>query len=236
MKKIFALLLVFATLAAFAGCGDTSGSDETEGQGGSKATSNEGGGNPSSGNETITSITEADVRSHKAASESDFTWVEVIGGVKITDYIGSDKIVVIPDSISGQPVVAISALTFGNDSQVRGVYIPTSVTELTGTFTNNSAIEVVICEGVEVIGISTFNCCAVLHTVVLGDNLTELGRAAFGLCTMLKELYIAPSLKEISSEYALSVFLMCYELTIRGEAGSYIETFCSEYDIKFEAK
>ena len=179
-------------------------------------------------------ITVDDVRNHSVASENDFSYDETADGIRISSYLGSDSIVVIPETINGKLVVSIAIAVFGNDSTVRGVLVPSGVKELTGTFGNSKNIEVVIWESAEVVGANLFNSCTNLHSVVLGENLKDIGENAFFSCKSLEELYIPATVASLDSYIAPTIFYWCDNLTIKGEAGSYIETFCEEYNIPFE--
>lgn len=238
MKKLFVILLVALMVVSLAACG---GDEPTQGNAPSNPTSNPTAAptqKPTSGDSSVYSgeVTEQVVRNYKTAKESDFEVAEVTGGVRISGYNGNDTIVVIPETINGQKVVEIGGYIFANDSTVKGVYIPEDITKLPVVFGNNKNLEVVICEGVETIGNNAFINCEALHTVILGDNLTAIGESAFYNCVSLKELYIASTVEEIDEDYALTIFLWCENLTITGEAGSFIESFCAEHDIPFEAK
>lgn len=180
-------------------------------------------------------VTEDAVRNYKVADEGDFSVYDVSDGVCVSAYNGDDTIVVIPETIGGKAVVAIESYLFANDSEVRGVFVPNRVKELEATFGNNKCLEVVICEGAEKILAYTFINCKNLHTVVLGESLNELGDCAFGGCDNLTELYIAPTLTAIDEEFSFMVFYSSEKLTIKGEAGSFIEGFCNEQGIAFEA-
>lgn len=73
--------------------------------------------------------------------------------------------------------------------------------------------------------------CEKLHTVIFGENLKEIEHSALGFDPALKELYIPKSVETIPA-YGITTLTEC---TIKGEKGSYIETYCSEYGLKFEA-
>lgn len=179
-------------------------------------------------------ITEKIVRNHKKTQASDFEYAEVSGGIEIRKYTGNDAIVVIPETIEGEKVVAIG-YTFANDSTVRGIYVPNTVKK-SGVFGNNNDLEVVIFEEVEEILDNAFNSCTKLHTVVLGNSLKSIGENAFFYCVNLKELYIAPTLINIDEIIAPTIFYLCDKLTITGEKGSYIENFCNTQNISFVAE
>lgn len=232
MKKCIALLMALLLALACAGCGgDQSGTEGTQGTNGqtTQGSQNKNDG-PYEGE-----VTEAVVRNYKVAAESDFEYEETAEGILIAEYIGSDTVVVIPETINGKPVVAIANIVFGNDSTVRGVKIPSGVKELAYTFTNNTRLEVVIWESAEVAGEGLFNSCTGLHTVIFGDGLKTLGLSAFFYCANLKELYIPATVESVDPDIAVTIFSCCDALTIKGEAGSYIESFCAEYGIPFEA-
>ena len=155
--------------------------------------------------------------------------------MRVSDYIGNDTIVVIPETVGGERVVEIGGYIFANDSSVKGVFVPNSVTTLSATFPNNDDLEIVICEGVEKILNGAFLNCKNLRTVVLGDSLNELGERAFAGCKTLERLYIAPSLTDIDISFAHMIFYKCEHLIIEGKADSYIEAFCKENGILFDA-
>lgn len=232
--------LTMAMLVALVGCGGSSTPNNDD-----ATQTPQGGGDHSAAVEETDSgngdaytgdVTESVVRNYQVASESDFEYNRVQGGIRVTEYLGNDTIVVIPETIEGEPVVEVGGLMFANDSSVRGVLVPSGVTELTQVFTNNGNLEVVICEHVQSVGYNTFNSCIALHTVVLGDELNNVGENSFSNCRMLKELYISPSVTQMDDVAAATAFLLCDSLTIIGESGSYIESFCAEQGIPFQAK
>lgn len=240
MKKTLAILLVVIIVISMAACSnnDTPKTDvtpNTQETGGSNITTDNTSEN--TGNNAFDgTVTEKVVRDYKVADTNDFKYEETDGGIRITGYLGTDTIVVIPEQITGKRVVSIAAIVFGNDSSVRGVYVPSGVTELEATFGNNHNLEVVIWESAEIIGPNSFNNCPNLHTVILGKNLISLGGNAFANCMALEEIYISPNVKSIDPAVANTVFFWCDSLTIRGEAGSFIESFCSAQGLSFKVK
>lgn len=178
-------------------------------------------------------ITEEMVRNHPVADAKDFEYEEDGEGIKIKKYVGKDVIVNIPADIDGKKVTKLSTLLFANESNVRGVYIPETVSEkLRAVFGNNDDIEVVICEGTMNIDYCTFLNCSNLHTIILGENVTTIGENAFAMCSSLKELYIPESVTEISEK---GPFEMTYDVTVIGKSGSTIEAYCKEHEIPFKA-
>lgn len=236
MKRIIALVLALMLLAALAGC-QQSGTDGTmlpttgaPSQQQSTVPTTQGGGADLGG-----TITEAMVRNHAPTPENQFRYTEVAGGVEVYEYLGTDSIVVIPETIAGKKVVKLGGYLFANKSPVRGVYIPDGIDELVSTFINNDKVELVICEGVSLIGIYTFLNCPNLHTVKVSDRLTTIGQYAFSMCTGLVKLYLPESVTVMSEDAEDTVFIMSDNLTVQGQTGSFIESYCAKYNIPFEA-
>lgn len=241
MKRILAVLLVTILVFSLVACGsnekpvDTNDNSETQ----DTTISNSSSDNTTSGDNNNTfdgTVTEKVVREYKTASEADFVVEDTAGGVRITGYTGKDTIVVIPEKISGKMVVSLSVNSFGTNCAVRGVLIPSGVKELAGVFANNANLEVVIWESAENAGANLFNSCTKLHTVIFGDKLKTLGENAFFYCSSIENLYLPSSIQNIDVNIAATIFYLCDKLTIEGETGSYIETFCTEQGLTFKAK
>lgn len=66
------------------------------------------------------------------APVTDFTYRETANGIMLTAYKGSDSIVIIPDTVSGKPVVSLSGTCFNNNTTATKIVIPASVTGISG--------------------------------------------------------------------------------------------------------
>ena len=244
VTKIIVLLTTMCMLCGLVACGDDADTKVDDGQ---VTIDEKEVSDPSDAKEktgTYDEITEEVVRNHAVTDASDFEYEknEYTGEITITDYIGKDAVVVFPEEIDGCPVIGSYNFFFANDEypHVKGVFFPESVKELNNVFGNNSTIEVVIAEGVEVLGTGPFLNCAKLHTLILGENLKEISAlTAIGGVPSLKEVYLPPTLETIAE----GTFSLAKEeggwfgedFTVKGKSGSYIETYCTENDIKFEA-
>lgn len=67
--------------------------------------------------------------SYTDGSVEDFYWDEAAGGLTIAYYIGADTNVAIPDTLTGQKVIAIAENAFAA-SGVENIYVPDGVTTI----------------------------------------------------------------------------------------------------------
>ena len=89
-------------------------------------------------------------------------------GISITDYVGSDSTVVIPEYIGGVKVTSIGYRAFYRCFDLTSVMIPNSVTS---------------------IDYEAFYYCDNLTSVTIGNNVTSIGSSAFSSCFRLMSVY-----------------------------------------------
>lgn len=241
-KQISVLILITSLLLALTACtgSQSTASDNTDTSDSSVVSEKPGSEAPAEEVDPDAPITEEMVRNHPVAPAEDFSYDITENGVRMGSYKGTDPIVVVPTEIEGKPVTEYYDLAFGNDSPVRAVLIPESVTVLGEVFTNNKTVELVICEGVTKFMGLTFGNCPSLRQVILGKNVQELaGIGTFGACPKLEELHFTAALTKIGSEEFTgkpTTFMNCDSLIIYGPAGSFIETFAKENGVPFEVE
>ena len=97
----------------------------------------------------------------------------------ITEYIGDEADVIIPDTIEGVPVTEISYYAFEAKYDVRSVKIPETVT---------------------LIGECAFMDCSSLEEINIPEAVTGIDRGAFVACTSLKEVTIPKNVAYIREE------------------------------------
>lgn len=117
----------------------------------------------------------------------------------ITKYTGSQRIVIIPDTINDITVTGIGENVFKNNARMVTVSIPDTV-----TYIGRSAFEgctnlvgVTIPDGVTNVNSSTFYKCSNLKDVSFGENVTTIGSRAFRNCSSLESIEIPNSVTEI---------------------------------------
>ena len=159
--------------------------------------------------------------------------------------------VTIPDSVT-----SIGSYAFSGCKSLTSVTIPDSVTSIgEGAFLNCSSLtSVTIPDSVTSIGRYAFGGCTSLTSVTLPDSVTSIGNWAFSYCTSLTSVTIPDSVTSIG-DYAFSyctsltsvtiangvtsigtaAFYGCENVTIKGKAGSYAETYAESEKIPFVA-
>ena len=144
----------------------------------------------------------AEVVSEELIPESDFSYViQADQTVHINRYNGTGVNLVIPELISGLPVVSIGSSCFADHPQIESIYIPIFVKKIEyEAFRNCTGLkEITISDSVTTIGNRTFLGCTNLEKVILPKNLTSLGKNAFDGCTSLKTIEIPKSMANSKS-------------------------------------
>ena len=114
------------------------------------------------------------------APSTDFKFVRnaTNDGITITEYVGSNKEIIIPARIEGLPVTTIGDEAFSN-KQLTSIKIQEGVREIgESAFYRNSLTYVSIPSSVEIIGAAAFHNNQI-HTLLLGNNVKIIGDAAF---------------------------------------------------------
>ena len=114
----------------------------------------------------------------------EYRYVQRLGGMEITKYLGNEKIVNIPAEIEGKPVVSV------------------------GGFSKSNVTSVTIPDGVKEIGTEAFSWCTELTTVEVPDSVTKIYNCAFLQCRKLQSVRIPDGVTSIEN----SAFSDCQEL------------------------
>ena len=150
----------------------------------------------------------------------------------LTEYLGNDTVVNVPESIDGYRVVSLGSECFLRktnvvkvnipstvksirarafmESGIREITIPETVTQLSGSafYSCNNLESVVIKAPITKIEMNTFNGCANLKSVTLPNTIREIDSYVFQNCRSLTSINIPSSLKELNR----AVFENCSSL------------------------
>ncbi len=130
----------------------------------------------------------------KQAVERGFSFRKKSKSVRITNYHGKRRDIIIPSKIGGKPVNELSAGAFKR-TQLDSVEIPDSVKKAgEGLFYKSTVREVIFGSGLRVIPKEAFSYCTKLSRVVLPDTVFEIQAMAFSDCKSLEYICFPDSL------------------------------------------
>src|SRR5690554_2352510 len=206
MKRLLVILLVLTMVLGCVACkSNTGGKDSTSPP---VTSSTPGNDDPNNGKDNESDkdkkptkdITMEDLLNHPESPESDFKCMEGKEGLVLLNYLGSDEVVVLPETINGRPITNISKYTFANRDDIKAVRLSDSVTEIMKVaFTNNEGIELFASgSGLEIIGKAAFQGCRSLKEVRLNEGLKSIDISAFSFCTSLDSISIPSSVEDLA--------------------------------------
>ena len=144
---------------------------------------------------TVPEMTEPETTAPVADPADGLVYTVTDGCVTVVGYTGSEKNLIIPETIDGYPVTNIGPRAFYGCSTLQFVVIP---------------------EGVTAIEHNAFAWCANMTAVTIPDSLKQIGRRAFFYCAALEEVRIPSAVTVIEN----AAFANCLELTNAVFAGS----------------
>lgn len=127
----------------------------------------------------------------------------------ITEYLGSETDINIPDYMATYPVVILNSDTFRANSKLLSVSIPSSV----------------VC-----IGDRAFSKCTSLVGISIPRSVIHIGMGAFDMCSHLRTIIIPPSVTQIGS----NAFMSCPSLVTKVAKGSYAEKYCQQNQVTYQ--
>lgn len=108
--------------------------------------------------------------------------------VSISEYIGEETNITIPDKIEDLPVYVVEEFSFADNKTISSITMSDNIVQ---------------------IGTSCFSCCSLLKTVKLPEELETIPNEAFYSCSALEDIKLPETLKEISPK----AFYECTSLT-----------------------
>ena len=132
------------------------------------------------------------------------------GRAKLFEASVSEEHVVVPKTVGGHTITSISG-AFKNNTNIKSVIIPDTVTDISGgCFENCENLEsIIIPDSVTKIGSSAFKGCSSLEAIDIPDSVTLIDDEAFLFCHSLKEITIPESVIEIGN----NAFAYCENLS-----------------------
>ena len=135
-------------------------------------------------------------------------------GFAVTGYAGTEKNIVIPSTLGGVTVTAISDSrsdsSFRDHNNITGVTIPNCVKHIKelSFFNSGNLQKVSFGNGIKDIGFGSFSGCEKLSEISLPDSLEKIGGLAFEFCNSLNTVTIPKNVTEIG----VAPFSSCFNL------------------------
>ena len=129
--------------------------------------------------------------------------------VCLTNYKGEDTEIIVPEVIGNYTVTSLKK-TFYKKRRIKSVTVPKTVKEIgEETFFECDMLrEVVLNQGLEIIGSNAFFWCEKLEKIDIPDTVKEIGKGAWENCEKLTEIKLPDGLTCLED----SLFSSCYSL------------------------
>ncbi len=127
----------------------------------------------------------------------DLSYKEITGGYEVTEYKGKSKIIIIPETYNGKPVISVGANAFKSKKDINYVKIPDSVKTLGSyAFYSSGVSSMDIGNGVETINDYVFGNTK-LTEMTLPNSVKKIGMGAFYYAGYLKRVKLPQSLVSV---------------------------------------
>ena len=133
------------------------------------------------------------------------------GKIMITDHVGNDSDVVVPNRIMGKKVTQIKSYAFYECTNLKSIVIGSNITNIgSAAFWGCSNLQsVTIPNSVTIIDSYTFLRCSSLQSITIPNGVRVIGEYAFSNCSGLQSVTIPDSVTSIGN----FAFSECYSLT-----------------------
>ena len=184
---------------------------------------------------TSKEVTKENFRDFPVSDESIFSIKTVDNGAEIEGCNKEikDKVIVVPETISGKKIVGIGYGAFHELENVEAIVLPDSV-EWVGdsAFTGCDKLRFVyFVTGLKSTGKLTFNYCNSIKEIELPDGITKLNGLIATRCSSLETIIVPASVTDIKMGI---ISKKEFNGVIRTPAGSEAEKYCLDYGLKVE--
>lgn len=136
----------------------------------------------------------------KQAVEQGWSFRKKSKRIRITNYHGTERNIIIPSKIGDMIVNEIGSQAFVS-KDIDSVEIPSTIYRVcVGAFRHSKVQKVIFAEGTRIIMATAFYNCENLHEVHLPESLTVLGQSAFERCRSLDYISLSSRLRTVGKE------------------------------------
>ncbi len=190
IKKILAFIVCFLLVITVVGCGKEEPSNNNNLRNDVNNVQNQMDGTANNSKNKV--------GKYVKPKESAFVWEYVDGGIAITEYTGTDKAVIVPDTLGGENVIEIRSGAF-NTAAVLGIKLPNTMKEVTekSFYYCTTLLEVYLGNATTSVAAQAFEGCIAVEMVNMNQGLEEIGKQSFGYCSHLTTVDIPSTTKKI---------------------------------------
>lgn len=182
---------------------------------------------------TVSEVTQDNLSTFPLTDEAAFATEPVDGGVAITSCTDKDSIViVVPDSIGGQPVVAIGDYAF-SEMNMQGVVLPDTVEEIGyASFILCANLKYIdLGSGLKSIDSMAFNDCHSLERIEFPEGMTTFYGVPMVYCESLTDIVVPSSVTDLPNGIVDAA--SCPDAVVITPVGSAVEADCIEYSVPY---
>ena len=119
--------------------------------------------------------------------------------VEISEYVGEETNVVIPDTIEDRQVLVIGEQAFYNNKTVSNVVMSNNIVKVgASTFSYCTALKsITLSTNLDNISDYMFENCTALETIKITENVRTIGKYAFMSCNSLEQITIPSAVEEV---------------------------------------
>lgn len=182
---------------------------------------------------TASEVTQNNLSTFSVTDEAMFATEPVDGGVSITSCADKDSsVIVVPDTIGGQSVVAIGDYAF-SEMTMQGVVLPDTVEKIGyASFILCADLKYIdLGSGLESINSMAFNDCHSLERIEFPEGMTTFYGVPLVSCESLADIVVPGSVTELPK--GIVDVASCPNAVVITPAGSAVEADCIEYSVPY---